>query len=673
MYSIDKKSSVPVKWKVLMVDDEPEVHRTARMVLSDYSYKGIGLEIIEACSGEQAKEIMEQHRDIALILLDVVMESDEAGLDFIDYVRNKKKNKIVQIVLKTGQAGRFPEKEVVNSYDINNFYAKTELTADRMTTMVTSALRGYELANSLKKVNKRLEFELHRKKIAEAELKASESRIRKLSELQQNIIDSTDIWLHVKDISNRIILWNKAAETISGYLFSEIEQRSDFWEILIPFDDERKRIFEEESAANSDRSSSKYFETKIVDRFGNEKILNWHIRALRENGKDVTGLSYLGVDVTEKKILEKKFLHTQKMEAVGRLAGGVAHDFNNTLTVIRGYCELLNLKARDNDNLRKNIAQIDIAAEKAEILTRQLLSFSRHQLVKTDIFNINDLVFNMESMLSRLVNENISIRLDLCKGRLPVKSNSDKIEQVLMNLVVNSVDAMPGGGEIIISTRVEKIRSENKIFLSVKDNGTGIPKDIQAKVFDPFFTTKPRDRGTGLGLSTVYGIMKQCGGSVFLKSAENKGTEIILSFPVAKDFTEKKFLEVNNSNCFNNKNHPGRFKKILVVEENSHVRDALCELLELEGYEVLKINPDIRSEYIEDFKDIDVLVTDFIMKGLNGPDLFEKLSVFNPHLKVVYISGSAVSDIPKKSNIHVFLEKPFSSVTLLSALKELRR
>ncbi|MDY0360736.1 MAG: hypothetical protein RBR08_04725, partial [Desulforegulaceae bacterium] len=251
MYTINTKASSSFKWKLLMVDDEPEVHRTARMVLSDFTYKDVGLEIIEACSAEEAKSILDKNRDIALILLDVVMETDQAGLDFIDYVRNIKKDKIVQIVLKTGQAGRFPEKDVVSAYDINNFYAKTELTADRMATMVTSALRGYELANSLKKVNKRLELELYRKKIAEAELKESESKIRRLSELQQNIIDSTDIWLHVKDRSNKIILWNKAAESISGYLFSEIEEKDNFWESLIPFEEERIRLLEEESTANS--------------------------------------------------------------------------------------------------------------------------------------------------------------------------------------------------------------------------------------------------------------------------------------------------------------------------------------------------------------------------------------------------------------------------------------
>jgi PAS domain S-box-containing protein len=670
VYSIDKKTASAFKWKVLMVDDEPEVHRTARMVLSDFKYKGLDLEIIEACSSAEAMKIMDDNRDIALILLDVVMETDEAGLDFINYVRNIKKDKIVQIVLKTGQAGRFPEKDVVCGYDINNFYAKTELTADRMTTMVTSALRGYELASSLKKVNKRLEHELLRKKIAEKELRDSEAQVRRLSELQQNIIDSTDIWLHVKDCSDRIILWNKAAESISGYLYDEIESREDFWEILIPLAEERKRLIDQEKTAAAYAAEVRDFETKIIDRFGNEKVLSWHIRPLRENGSDVNGLSYLGIDVTEKKILERKFLHSQKMEAVGRLAGGVAHDFNNTLTVIRGYCELLNIKAKDDEGFKKNIAQIDRAAEKAEILTRQLLSFSRHQLVKTDVFDVNGLVVNMKSMLSRLVNENISITLDLYEECLPVKSNSDKIEQVLMNLVVNSVDAMPLGGEITISTKIGASGDKKKIFLSVKDNGSGIPKDIQSKVFDPFFTTKSRDRGTGLGLSTVYGIMKQCGGSVSLKSAEGAGTEIILNFPFSDNSVDDNGAAVCCRAGLKKKNFLSK-KRILVAEENPDVRAALCELLELEGFDVIKIKPDIKPEHLEDFKDVDILVTDFIMPGLNGPELFERLSFFNPALKVVYISGCSVSDIPKKSNIHIFLEKPFSSAALLSALKEI--
>ncbi|MGM0419080.1 MAG: ATP-binding protein [Thermodesulfobacteriota bacterium] len=665
MYTTKKTIHTPANWKVLMVDDEPEVHRTARMVLSDYTYKGIPLELIEAGSGEKAKEVIRKNPDTALILLDVVMESDEAGLRFIEYVRENLKNRIVQIVLKTGQAGRFPEREVVADYDINNFFSKTELTADKMTTMITSALRGYELASSLKKVNKKLQTELERKKIAEQELKESESQIRRLSQLQENIINSTDIWLHVKDSSGRIILWNKAAESISGYSKEEIKDNDAFWEALIPGAEERVKLFNVENLIFTSAEEPSDFETGIVDKSGLRKKLNWHLRPLKDEKGKIMGISCLGVDITEKKILEKKFLHSQKMEAVGRLAGGVAHDFNNTLTVIRGYCELLQLKTKNDQGLYKNIVQIDKAAEKAEMLTRQLLSFSRHQLVKTECFDINNLVLRMKNMLSRLLKENISIYLDIHKEKLFVKTNPDKIEQAVMNMVVNAVDALPDGGKITIKTGKTEINGSPGVFLSVSDNGHGISKEIQPHVFDPFFTTKSRDKGTGLGLSTVYGIMKQCKGSVSLKSEQRKGTEIILSFPAVNDNSEDIDRDLT---CSSNRKEK-KLRNIALAEQDSSVRQTLGEMLTNQGYNVFQISSK------EDLNDldcsfIDLLITDFIMPDINGPDIFEKISSYNSDLKAVYISGSGV-DIPSKSDIHIFLEKPFTAAALFDAVKEL--
>jgi len=666
MYTKNKTIHTPAKWKVLMVDDEPEVHRTARMVLSDYSYKGIPLELIEAGSGEKAKEIIRKNPDTALILLDVVMESDEAGLRFIEYVREKLKNRIVQIVLKTGQAGRFPEREVVTDYDINNFFSKTELTADKMTTMITSALRGYELASSLKKVNKKLETELERKKIAEQELKKSESEIRRLSQLQKNIINSTDIWLHVKDSSGRIILWNKAAESISGYSKEEIADNETFWEALIPGSEDRVKLFNVERLIFTNADEPSDFETGIVDKSGRKKKLNWHLRPLMDEDGKILGISCLGVDITEKKILEKKFLHSQKMEAVGRLAGGVAHDFNNTLTVIRGYCELLQLKTKNDQGLYKNIVQIDKAAEKAEMLTRQLLSFSRHQLVKTECFNINNLVLRMKNMLSRLLKENISIHLEVYQEKLFVKTNPDKIEQAVMNMVVNAVDALPDGGKIIIQTGRTMVKGSPGVFLSVSDNGDGISKKIQPHVFDPFFTTKSRDKGTGLGLSTVYGIMKQCKGNVSLKSEQGRGTEIILSFPEVENNPDDK----NTSLACSSTRKVKELCNIALAEQDLSVRQALGEMLLNQGYNVFHISSKEDLDEI-DCSCIDLLITDFIMPEINGPDLFEKISSYNSGLKAVYISGSSAVDIPAKSDIHIFLEKPFTAAALFEAVKEL--
>lgn len=670
MNILKRPAKVPEKWKILMVDDEPEVHRATKMVLGDFKYKNCGLEIYHAYSGLEAMKILNVNNDIALVLLDVVMEADDAGLKFIEYVRNILKNRIVQIVLKTGQAGRFPEKDVVAKYDINNFYSKTDLTADKITTMVTSALRGYELSSSLKTLNRALERELEKNKLAKRVLKQSKSEIRRLSQLQQNIIKSSDIWLYAKNNEGRFIVWNDAAETISGYKDYEVIDRTDVWDFLIPCREQRKRLLEEEASIIYNGKGPVSIDVTILDKKGREKILSWHLRPLKGASGETLGMSCLGVDKTEKRLLERKFFHSQKMEAVGRLAGGVAHDFNNALTAIRGYCELLQLKVGDNSDLTNNIIQIDTAAERAEKLTKQLLSFSRHQLVKTIAFDLNSLIEKMQEMLLRLVNKKTKISIELNSKKGLVKTNYGKIEQVLMSLVVNSSEAMPSGGVIKISTYDKVENNQEYIVLKVSDNGEGIPQAIQSEVFDPFFSTKSREKSSGLGLSTAYGIMKQCGGSIVLKSEENIGTDVILSFPALESNFEEK--EKANKNKIKKVGVENSGINVLLVGDGEIAHDDTLELFNELGYgvecfscadEVFKTGNGISK--------VDLLITDFLMEGMSGPEIFEKVRCCNRELKVIYITDYFDDAIPRKSDVHIFLEKPVAASKLIDAMDEL--
>jgi PAS domain S-box-containing protein len=378
---------------------------------------------------------------------------------------------------------------------------------------------------------------------------------------------------------------------------------------------------------------------------------------------------------------EAQLRQAQKMEAVGRLAGGMAHDFNNLLTVIRGYSDLLLGRLGATDVIRKDTEEIKKAADRASGLTRQLLAFSRRQFIATKVLDLNALVANMDGMLRRLIGEDtveLSAELDASIGA--IKADPGQVEQVIMNLVVNACDAMPKGGRLTIETRNVTIGEEVRldtvgvapgsyVLLAVCDNGHGMDAETRSHLFEPFFTTKEKGKGTGLGLSTVYGIVNQSGGSITVESAPDRGTTFRIYFPRVEPEAPGMAGAVQAIDPAH-----GR-ETILLVEDEPAVRGLVHETLRLHGYTVLEARHGIEAllastKYVGS---IHLLLTDVVMPQMSGPEVAEKILTLRPEIKVLYMSGypdHPLFDRGSVSRQTGFLQKPFSPPVLAQKVRE---
>jgi two-component system cell cycle sensor histidine kinase/response regulator CckA len=383
-------------------------------------------------------------------------------------------------------------------------------------------------------------------------------------------------------------------------------------------------------------------------------------------------------DTTEQKLLEKQLRQAQKMEAIGQLSGGIAHDFNNLLSVIIGYSEVIEESLSQNGPLKKKCEQIKMAGHSAASLTRQLLAFSRQQVLEPKVLDLNSVVLNVEKMLRRLIGEHIELKTALDPALDHIKADQGQIEQVIINLVLNARDAMPQGGKLTIESANVDVDEDyarrhppqlpgSYVHLAVSDTGIGMDADTQARIFEPFFTTKEIGKGTGLGLSTVYGVVRQSGGHIWVDSELGHGT------------TFKIYLPQTGQGVRAEKPHTGlvtsqrNAETILLVEDAEAVRELTRSLLADSGYTVLEAeHPERAIEIAQTYKGhIDLLLTDMVMPGMNGKALAEKLAPIRPEMKVVYTSGytgfshSALID-PEL----VFLPKPFTKESLLCKLQE---
>ncbi len=378
---------------------------------------------------------------------------------------------------------------------------------------------------------------------------------------------------------------------------------------------------------------------------------------------------------------EAQLRQAQKMEAVGRLAGGVAHDFNNLLTVIRGYSELIMHRLVPGDPSLPDIGEVKKAADRAAGLTSQLLAFSRRQFVSPKIVDVNAIVLNMDGMLRRLIGEDlIELYTDLDPQVWPMRADAGQIEQVIMNLAVNARDAMPTGGRLTIETRNVTIGPEGRqgtvvleegsyIMLAVRDSGQGMSEEVQAHLFEPFFTTKETGKGTGLGLSTVYGIVKQSGGVIGFESQLGQGTTAKIFFPKAEPVEQT----VSDTGALADQAR-GR-ETILLVEDDPAVRGLVDEALRLKGYQVLIARHGIEALLAgaKHLGPIHLLLTDVVMPQMSGPEVAEQLTIARPAMKVLYMSGYPDHPVFSKGGVKegtVFLQKPFTTDVLTQKVRE---
>ena len=384
-------------------------------------------------------------------------------------------------------------------------------------------------------------------------------------------------------------------------------------------------------------------------------------------------------DVTEKRMLEEQLRQAQKMEAMGQLAGGVAHDFNNLLTVIKGNTQFV-LEALPPDHpSRSDLDEISRAAEHATALTRRLLAFSRRQILQPTVVHMSHVIANLQQMLRRLIGEDVELTTHLAPDSGQVRADTSQLEQVVMNLAVNARDAMPRGGKLIIETadvELDEVYARTHsdvtpgpyVLLSISDTGTGIPPEVMAHIFEPFFTTKTRERGTGLGLPMVHGIVKQSGGHLTVYSEVGVGTTFRIYLPrvEAGEVSQRKASMGPRS---------GGCETILVVEDDAAVRKLAGRILEGAGYSVLEAESGLQAIAIAAAHEqpIHLLLTDVVMKGLGGPEVAKRLQHLRPTLKVLYMSGYTENAIARHGVLEpglALLAKPFTAQALTSKVRE---
>jgi two-component system cell cycle sensor histidine kinase/response regulator CckA len=466
-----------------------------------------------------------------------------------------------------------------------------------------------------------------------------------------------------------------------GYPPRDTEPDMAVWKDLLHPED-RNRVWNGFQTALSRRSDS--YEVEYRFRRADESyavVLDRAYIVYNETKQPIRAIGAI-TDLSDRRELEEQFRQAQKMEAVGRLAGGVAHDFNNLLMIIGSYAEMMREQLSPEDRLQKSVAQVKKATDRAAALTQQLLAFSRKQVLLPRIIDLNAVVEDSFKMIKRLIGEDIELNVSLGKSLWAVKADPGQIVQVLMNLCVNARDAMRNGGELTIGTNnvfvdIETARKRptfvpgNYAVLIVRDTGTGMTKEVQARLFEPFFTTKESGRGTGLGLSTVYGIVKQSGGYVWFDSELGRGSSFSIYFPaVDAPLTTTITQEIKEA--------AGHGEIILLVEDEEALRGAISTYLGLHGYKVLEASDGAQAVHIasQHAGSIQVLITDIILPKLSGVELAREVARTSPQAVTLYMSGYTdreLIDYDPASSTVGFLQKPIALQTLLQKLREMIR
>ncbi|NEY88889.1 hybrid sensor histidine kinase/response regulator [Tabrizicola oligotrophica] len=422
-------------------------------------------------------------------------------------------------------------------------------------------------------------------------------------------------------------------------------------------------------------------EVLTARQLGHETFVQVTLRRIVEGGRP--GVLAILQDATALKTLEAQFVQSQKMQAIGQLAGGIAHDFNNLLTAISGHCDLLLLRHRAEDPAYADLIQIHQNANRAAALVGQLLAYSRKQTLKPERLELEDLLSDLTHLLNRLVGERITLRLSHGAGLQTVRADRRKLEQVVMNLVVNARDAMPDGGAIRIETEALTLRDDMRrdralvpagdyALIRVSDTGCGIPEDRLQKIFEPFYTTKKQGEGTGLGLSTAYGIVKQSGGFIFVDSTEGEGSIFQIYFPVFKGTGGEEPAELPAPRP-SVVMRPGE-GVVLLVEDEAPVRAFASRALRMRGYTVLEAESaeEALAKLEDPTLEVDIFVTDVVMPGMDGPSWVKQALEMRPNVRVIFVSGyaeDALSEMQARIPNSVFLPKPFSLSDLAATVQ----
>jgi PAS domain S-box-containing protein len=477
--------------------------------------------------------------------------------------------------------------------------------------------------------------------------------------LQSSALEAAANAIVISDAGGTIEWVNKAFTRLTGYSAAEAIGES-LW--ILKSGREEGSLYEEPWKAVA---AGQVWRGELVNRRKDGRLYTEEMTITPVRGSDgeISQLVAVQQDVSERKRMEEQLLQAQKMEAVGRLAGGVAHDFNNLLQAMLGVTELLRQPEMRSDDSAEKLQELEELVQRGSQLTRQLLLFSRRDTARQEELDLNELVKGTVKLLTRLLRENIELVFEPSSGGLPLMADRGQIEQVVMNLAVNACDAMPQGGKLSLVTGLDA----GSAWLEVSDTGEGIPEDIRDQLFEPFFTTKARGKGTGLGLSVVHGIVNRLGGRIDLDSHVGQGTSIRVTFPAITATGHTVHRAAPGEQLAD-----GGGERVLVVEDDPAVRDSLKEILGVLGYQVTTVGSREELDRLPDDSEYDLLLSDYVLPDGSGTEIADELREKWPTIGVIVMSGyaqdSGVGREVAMGNLH-FLQKPFSAQTLSEAVR----
>ena len=531
--------------------------------------------------------------------------------------------------------------------------------------VVLSAIRDVSERQRMERELRRVSEEMHRQTVEQL----GEYRSRLAS-----IIDSSEDAIIAKTLDGTITAWNKGAEHIYGYTAEEMISKNI--STLVPAD--RPNEIPEIMRKIAHGESVEHYESVRVTKDRRQLNISITVSPLRDATGEIVGASAIARDITAQRKAEEQLRQSQKMEAVGRLAGGVAHDFNNVLGIINACAEFLRDRIETGSEPAVYVENIRKATERGAALTRQLLAFSRKQVVKPVLLDMNDRLKEISRLLRPLMGDDVEIVVRPRSESTIVEADPGQLDQIIMNLAVNARDAMPKGGRFILETDLvdfdqhfadqhQPLKPGKYVMLAVSDSGVGMDKATLSRIFEPFFTTKEQGKGTGLGLATVYGIAQQAGGHIWVYSEPGQGTTFKLYLPSAEDKLKATPIAQAAEAA------PKRLATILLVEDDEIMRSLTRQMLKEQGYTVVEASHGKAAlEWMQanHAQPIDLLLTDVVMPAMSGPELAERLSALHPKLKVIYMSGytGELMEASERLKRGILIEKPFTRTALLNTL-----
>jgi signal transduction histidine kinase/response regulator RpfG family c-di-GMP phosphodiesterase len=637
------------KRRILLVDDEPQVLVALEDLLSDEFF------VLKAQSGEDALKLIRGEPEIAVVITDQRMPR-MTGDEFLTRLDDHGATRI----LLTGYADLSAVIRSVNEGKIFAYVTKP-WNADDLWMKVHNAAEHFHLAQ---------------------ELTSERQQLQTKTRLLNSILDCMGEGIVAADETGRCFVFNSRAEKILGMGRRDVAPADWASTFGLYLPDQKTPMPREQLPLTRILNGESFVELDMFVK--NAAVAGTAVAVTATPLRDPTGSLIGGIsvmrDVTQQRQLEAQLMQSQKMEAIGQLAGGVAHDFNNLLAVIMGYGELLLGDFPSDDPKGNDVSEILAAARRGVALTRQLLAFSRQQMTQTAVLDLNEIVGGIEKMLRRLIGEHIRLSTRLAPSLGRFKADSSQVEQILLNLTVNARDAMPDGGRLRIETSNVALDEAavalqpgatpgEYVVLTVADTGTGMDQPTQKRIFEPFFTTKEVGKGTGLGLSTVYGIVRQSGGHIVVDSEIGRGSAFSVYFP-----------RTQSSEPVRPSMQPRPIgakatETLLIVEDDEGVRVVAARILREQGYTVLEARraSEARRLWETHGARIDLLLTDVVMPDMNGPKLAAELSRTRPELRVLYMSGypgAAGQDMESGERL-TCIEKPFTPASLAAKIREL--